>query len=49
MGPLLRQAYPGVPPWAWDAHPEWQARVIAGLMAEIDARAAIEEATGTPA
>jgi hypothetical protein len=30
----LRQEYPGVPPWEWDAHPEWRERVICTLRAE---------------
>lgn len=33
----VRRAYPGVPPWEWDAHPEWLARVIVGINAECDA------------
>lgn len=36
----LRQAYPGVPPWEWDDHPEWRRRVVAALRAEDEARAA---------
>jgi len=48
MGPLLRHHYPGVAPWEWDAHPDWQTRVLAGLNAEYEAVQAIEETKGTP-
>ena len=34
MLPRLRQEYPGVPPWEWDARPEWYQRVVTGLLAE---------------
>ena len=36
MAPRLRQEYPGVPPWEWDAHPVWLGRVQCGLVAEIE-------------
>jgi hypothetical protein len=37
----LRQEYPGVPPWEWEAHEDWLDRVIAVLNAEDDAFAAL--------
>ena len=33
-GPRLREAYPGIGPWEWDARPEWLARVRARLAVE---------------
>jgi len=33
---MIRAAYPGVPPWEWEAHPEWHSRVQITLLAEIE-------------
>lgn len=32
--PRLRQEYPGIGPWEWEAHPIWYGRVLCRLIAE---------------
>jgi len=41
--PRLRAAYPGVPPWEWEARPEWLSRVQTRLVAEDEARVMIAQ------
>jgi len=34
----LRQEYPGVGPWEWEAHPEWLSRAQCRFVAEDEGR-----------